>query len=64
MNVQNVKMVINFFSWSSQKYFEGTIFLNIDSKVTIWHEEAKKEPSSSSFEDFLKWLHEEQLECR
>ena len=29
--------------------------------------EAKEEPSSGSpesFEDFLKWLHEEQLECR
>ena len=27
-------------------------------------EEVKKEPNSGSFEDFLKWLHEEQLECR
>lgn len=42
MNVQNVRMVINFFSWSSQKYFEGTIFLNIDPKATAWYEEAKR----------------------
>ena len=27
-------------------------------------EEAKKEPNSGSFEDFLRWLHEEQLECK
>lgn len=27
-------------------------------------EEVKKEPELGSFEDFLKWLHEEQLECR
>lgn len=42
MNVQNVRMVINFFNWSSQKYFEGTIFLNIDPKATTWYEEAKR----------------------
>ena len=42
MNVQNVKMVVGFFNWSSQKHFEGTIFLNFDPKTTVWHEEVKK----------------------
>lgn len=44
MNVQNVKMIVSFFSWgwSSKKYFEGTIFLNIDPKTTVWYEEAKR----------------------
>ena len=42
MNVQNVKMVVGFFNWSSKKHFEGTIFLNFDPKTTVWHEEVKK----------------------
>lgn len=27
-------------------------------------EEVKREPNSGSFEGFLRWLHEEQLECK
>lgn len=42
MNVQNVKIVVMFFNWSSEKHFEGTIFLNIDPKTTIWYEEVKR----------------------
>lgn len=42
MNVQNVKVVVVFFNWSSQKYFEGTIFLNINPETTIWYEEVKR----------------------
>lgn len=67
MNVQNVKIVVGFYTYcqNPEDFFEGAIFLNIDPSKQIWYEEAKKVLVQKGYIDDFSFHYEEEddYEC-